>query len=175
MSIFVISDTHFFHDVIRMAFRKEYTSIDHMNNSIIEKWNTIVKPTDHVYHLGDFAFGTDLNAIEGIIQKLQGRVTLIAGNHDTPVKIALYTKYWKVASYVVDEDGFVFSHAPIHPFLLEEVSKRSSNIQDRYCIHGHLHASSVPDSRYFNANWDVLGETKILNLEEIKRKILTNR
>lgn len=170
MSIFVLSDTHFFHDKITTFLRTGYKSGDEMNKDIISKWKAVIKPTDTVFHLGDFAFGDDFGKVEDLVKELPGKVTLLAGNHDTPAKIAIYTKYWKVASYIVD-DGFVLSHAPIHQHLLEEASVRSSGVQDRYCIHGHMHTGKIDDTRYFNVNWDAVGEPKILLLDDIKNKL----
>jgi len=73
---YIISDTHFGHENI-----KNYEPLrqDYSDERLIELWNEIVCPNDEVLHLGDFAFkanGWDT------IQKLNGKITLLKGNHD---------------------------------------------------------------------------------------------
>jgi calcineurin-like phosphoesterase family protein len=55
MTIFFTSDTHFNHKNIIKLCNRPFTSIEEMNEKIIENWNNIVKPEDIVWHLGDFA------------------------------------------------------------------------------------------------------------------------
>lgn len=52
-----------------------------MDEALIERWNSVVKPDDIVFHLGDFAFATNSRWKE-IIQRLNGNIYLIVGNHD---------------------------------------------------------------------------------------------
>ena len=90
---YIILDTHFFHENILKYNRPQFKSIEEMNETLIEQWNSIISKNDRVFHLGDFAFGQDLDAIEQIIKRLNGSVYLIIGNHDTPAKIELYPLY----------------------------------------------------------------------------------
>lgn len=109
MSIFLTSDTHFYHkNVIRYCnrpftknlenFLKDAESIgfedqikkglaidkdvEEMNNAMVENWNRIVGPDDTVYHLGDFAMAA--RAVEVFTPRLNGKKILIMGNHDFP-------------------------------------------------------------------------------------------
>lgn len=166
MTKWLISDTHLFHAKILDFQRNMFSTVDEMNNYIVQMWKETVKPEDTIYHLGDFAFGTDFEAIENIVKDLPGKVTLLLGNHDTPAKVQIYSKYWKLAS-AISLDGFVLSHMPVHPSCLEQEVIRNG-CPDRFCINGHLHKGVVPDKRYFNVNWDVLGDKKILKLSEVK-------
>ena len=52
-----------------------------MDEALIERWNSIVKPDDIVFHLGDFAFATNGRWKE-LIDRLNGHIHLILGNHD---------------------------------------------------------------------------------------------
>lgn len=49
-----------------------------MNKVLTENWNSVVKPEDLVYHLGDFAFG----GIRKYAPYLNGEIILVRGNHD---------------------------------------------------------------------------------------------
>ena len=55
--IWVISDTHLNHANIIRYCARPYTSTEEMNKDLIKRWNSIVRPQDTVYHLGDFGMG----------------------------------------------------------------------------------------------------------------------
>ena len=55
--IWFTSDTHFFHNNIIDYCKRPFVNAEEMNEYIIKQWNSVVKPQDEVYHLGDFAFG----------------------------------------------------------------------------------------------------------------------
>lgn len=166
---YIISDTHFFHDNILKYNRPQFKNVKEMNENLIEQWNSIISKNDRVFHLGDFAFGQDLNAIEQIINRLNGSIYLIIGNHDTPAKIELYQRYFKLFS-IYKDGNIVFTHCPLHPTLLEEISPRSEGTNERFNVHGHNHRGCIPDKRYFNACWDI--EHKIYTLEEVRKKFI---
>ena len=58
-NIFIISDTHFSHENMYQFFNYDGTKMRPWNRAedaddfMIEKWNSMVKPNDKVYHLGD--------------------------------------------------------------------------------------------------------------------------
>jgi len=52
-----------------------------MNEKMIAAWNTLVKPEDDIYHLGDFAFMKP-GPLWSLLWRLQGKKHLILGNHD---------------------------------------------------------------------------------------------
>ena len=51
--IYFIADTHFNHANIIKYCNRPFKNTDEMNKYIIRKWNSVVKETDTVYHLGD--------------------------------------------------------------------------------------------------------------------------
>jgi calcineurin-like phosphoesterase family protein len=51
-----------------------------MNEDYIKRWNEVVQPEDLVYYLGDFSMA--LRPVELFTSKLNGKKTLISGNHD---------------------------------------------------------------------------------------------
>ena len=85
MNTFFISDTHFHHmnksgGIIRYCNRP-FSSIEEMDETLIQNWNSKIKPEDRVYHLGDFAFGQREQILE-LTRRLNGHIILILGNHD---------------------------------------------------------------------------------------------
>ena len=89
--IFLTSDTHFNHlNILRYESEtRPFSSIEEMNEAIIANWNSVVSPEDTVYHLGDFFMGR-YDAIEDILDRLNGTIKLIRGNHDTKARLELY-------------------------------------------------------------------------------------
>jgi len=88
--IFITADQHFFHGNIIKYCNRPFKSLEQMNETIIRNHNERVKPNDIVYHIGDFCFRNSNNSrgegtrttAEEYIQKLNGRIVFIKGNHD---------------------------------------------------------------------------------------------
>ena len=80
-NIFFTSDTHFWHDNIIKFCNRPFNSIEEMNDTIIENWNRVVDKNDIVFHLGDFCF-CGVDKFKELVEKLNGRIYLILGNHD---------------------------------------------------------------------------------------------
>jgi calcineurin-like phosphoesterase family protein len=86
VTLFVISDTHFGHANI-LTFRGQdgalirpgFSSVEEMDEFMVERWNSVVRPSDHVYHLGDVTMKAPGL---GIVKRLNGKKRLVRGNHD---------------------------------------------------------------------------------------------
>lgn len=50
---YYIADTHFGHKNILTLCNRPFESIEQMNLTLIENWNSKVKNNDHIYILGD--------------------------------------------------------------------------------------------------------------------------
>ena len=73
------SDTHFHHANIIRYCNRPFSTVEEMNNVLIENINKKVKPDDTLYHLGDFAKFD----VKGIREKINCKnIVLILGNHD---------------------------------------------------------------------------------------------
>lgn len=70
---FLTSDTHLGHKNIITYCHRPFKDTYLMNKAITENWNSVVKPEDTVYHLGDFAFG----GIKNYIPYLNGTIEFI--------------------------------------------------------------------------------------------------
>ena len=79
--VYFTSDTHFGHENIIKWCRRPYSSVEEMNEKLIENWNSVVGPDDIVFHLGDFAFGGS-GLWKEVLSRLNGKKYLIIGNHD---------------------------------------------------------------------------------------------
>jgi calcineurin-like phosphoesterase family protein len=164
-NIFFISDTHFGHANILNFLKpdgthlRNFESSEMMDEFMIEKWNSVVKPYDRVYHLGDVAMKKSSIAT---LARCNGHKRLIRGNHDI-FDIEEYLPYFDniYGSRVLDK--IIFTHIPIHP---ESLGRFTAN------AHGHIHASPTYGPRYYNLSVEAVNYTPI-SLEDLKKKILS--
>lgn len=80
---FVTSDQHFGHLRINDFAGRPFTSVEEADETMIANWNAVVRPTNTVWVLGDYALGDRTRAL-GYLSRLNGTVHLITGNHDKP-------------------------------------------------------------------------------------------
>lgn len=79
---FFTADTHMNHSNIIKYCNRPFQTVEEMNETIINNWNSVVKDNDEVYHLGDFVLTKDRFAMKNFRGKLNGGIILIKGNHD---------------------------------------------------------------------------------------------
>lgn len=180
--IWVISDTHLNHDNIlqftdNLGVRiRPFGSTKEMNEHILERWNSVVKPGDLVYHLGDVALGSQED-FKKIWPKFNGSKRLIVGNHDDIKFLSSGGFFQKVLLWRVwSEYKMVFSHIPLHPsnigiFLKEgdyvegDVGKVKKSL---FNVHGHTHQNKSPEGPYFNASCEAVNYFPV-HIEELAK------
>lgn len=85
MTTYFTSDHHFSHRSILAYTDRPFRSVDEMDAALVDAWNTVVKPSDTVWHLGDFCLGKTGRGIE-IARSLCGRKHIVWGNHDKSLR-----------------------------------------------------------------------------------------
>lgn len=143
MSIFITADSHFYHKNILDFEPRPFNSVDEMNAGLIETWNSVVRKTDTVYHLGDFCFGNVKEWLD-VLNQLRGNIVLIKGNHDKTkivrrvLREGYLSEYYSLGT-VIKAEGMILnlSHYPLL------IGTRPNN----FSIHGHLHSQ---DSGFIN-------------------------
>lgn len=157
MRIFVISDTHFFHENIYKfvtldgvtRVRPEFANSTEADAEMVLRWNATVKDEDHVWHLGDVTMGNNLS----IIRHLKGHKRLILGNHDKcDVRKYREAGFEKVQAYRMCDRWGVLSHVPLHP----------DSLGDRINIHGHIHERPPYGPNYRNVSVERINYTPVL-------------
>lgn len=136
MNIWFWSDTHFYHFNIIHYENRPFKSVEHMNSTIINKFNERVKKDDLVFFLGDFNFKTGSNRGEGepikpqhIINQLNCKnIHFISGNHDNKGRNGLKTP---IQSIILKHGGIRIHlvHNPFH-----------TNFNCPLNIVGHVHS-----------------------------------
>lgn len=138
--IFFVSDTHFGHRNIIEFCNRPFNSVEEMDEKLIENWNSVVKPNDWVFDLGDFAFAPKHRWTE-LLSELNGRHILILGNHDItrwPGDNIMRLFYRVEQQMILKIDGrtVYLNH---YPFLCYGGSYRHPN-EAVYALHGHVHS-----------------------------------
>ena len=83
MTTFFTADTHFGHANIIKHCNRPFSSVEEMDETMIQRWNERVKPGDLVYHLGDFGFHQKTAQTQKLLDRLHGNKVLLRGNHDS--------------------------------------------------------------------------------------------
>ena len=130
------------HDKSFLWEPRGFSSVEEMNEAIVENWNSVIKPDDEIWHLGDMALG-DIDDACKYINQLNGVIRWIRGNHCTSKKInkiigecpavreigyAYQFKYKKL--------NFYLSH---YPTLTDNFDTNSHFNQHVINLHGHTH------------------------------------
>lgn len=83
---YYIADLHFFHGALNHKMDKRgFESAEAMNEYMLDQWNRRVGKNDEVVILGDLSWGKPKETND-LLEKLQGRLYLIEGNHDRFLK-----------------------------------------------------------------------------------------
>ncbi|BCA84843.1 metallophosphatase [Enterococcus saigonensis] len=162
---FFTSDTHYFHQDLlgdNDFAPRPFKDIQTMHELMINNWNSVVKETDRVYHLGDIAMHPDYEAgypeILTLLSRLNGQIIFIKGNHDHRT----FFKFLEKNNATLPNGQLKFQFADVgiiikfnhhqyyltHYPLLLGVTKNIRN------LHGHVHHYSVPIKENINVGVD---------------------
>lgn len=165
--VWFTSDTHFGHAGIlkeSMHCRRDlvFSSVEEMDKTMVDNWNSIVGPKDTVFHLGDFAYRCSQEHADSIFARLRGRKILIHGNHEKRGKRLPWAEQHQYLEIKVDNRDLVLFH----------YSQRSWNGQHRGAIHcfGHSHGSLPPLGMSLDVGVDCWGFRPV-SLDEILARL----
>ena len=162
-NVFLVSDIHFGHKGVCQFLNENGTKLrpwndpDEMDEEMVKRWNSVVRPKDKVYHLGDVVINRRSLVT---LERLNGDKVLIKGNHDI-FKLSDYTKYFRdIRGYHV-MNNYILSHVPVHPY---------SKGRFKGNIHGHLHSRILDDSWYHCVSVEHT-DFKPIAFEEVMKRI----
>lgn len=146
--IWLTSDQHIGHSNIITYCNRPFSSLDEMSKTLIERWNSVVKPHHLVFNLGDLTMSWKKEKIKEIYDQLNGTKILIKGNHDhrKTIPVEAFASIYDYLQIVGDEFDFILVHDPA------AASSNHASAQKYLC--GHLHSS--PDRRMYY-NWADVG------------------
>lgn len=175
------SDEHFGHENIIKFCNRPFTDVNHMREVLIQNHNSVVKPDDHVIHLGDMFWHklTEQQCVD-IRMRLNGTHYYILGNHE---KQMLRSK--SLRSLFVWVEDLINLNIPGYPnIVLCHYAMKTWNGSHRgtYQLYGHSHNSPELELNNKSLSMDVgVDATNYypISLEEVhnimqKRKELLN-
>ncbi len=130
--IYFTSDTHFeFPGILTKMGRKGFKNVAEHDEQILTNINNLVKKTDTLYILGDFAF-TRPHYYRNLIQC--DNVKFVIGNHDDPIQSA--EAFGSIPDLLVAplSNGYN-SYCTHYPMAFWDKSHKGS-----YHFYGHMHA-----------------------------------
>lgn len=134
-----------------------------MNVAMITNWNSVVKPDDEVWHLGDVAMSY-ANA-KWFVQQLNGKKHLILGNHDKDRKKMLdcgFINTYQSHKMKIGNKTVTLMHRPV---------PLTGYDQGRWLLHGHTHNSTPKvdyEKKWINLSVEWWNYTPVAETEIIK-------
>jgi calcineurin-like phosphoesterase family protein len=125
---FLIADTHFGHK--KIAAIRGFASVEEHDETLVDRWNSVVRKQDTVWVLGDVLF---YKGSFPILARLKGTKKMVSGNHDE-YRTVDYLKYFNRVQGAIELAGCILTHIPINE---NQFPRYRGN------IHGHLHHRRV--------------------------------
>lgn len=130
--IYFTADLHLGHRGIITMQDRPFGDVNEMNRIMIQNYNAVVNRNDTVYILGDICHHMEVDAVNEIIGKLNGKKYLIVGNHDKKYDPSLFVEVRDFMTVSLNGEYFALMHYP----MLSWPKKNSGSYQ----LHGHIHA-----------------------------------
>jgi calcineurin-like phosphoesterase family protein len=151
MAIYITADLHFGHTNIIKHCGRPFNNFAEMDETLIINWNSVVRPDDNVYILGDLIYKAG-NHASHYLKRLNGKKYLIKGNHDkflgdsSTHDFFEWIKDYHVLSY--KDARFVLFHYPIAEW--DGFYRKSAH------CYGHVHnnVSHLPEDANILRNLD---------------------
>ena len=139
--VWFIADTHFQHEAILKHCQRPFSSVEEMNEVLVDNWNRLIGKKDRVYILGDFAFKDH----QKFIQRLHGFKHMILGNHDEMNCDCLnhFTSVSTTKMLTIDKRIFCLNHVPFRTW--EDCYRGSVH------LFGHCHGRM----KTYNLSFDI--------------------
>lgn len=174
--IWFASDLHFHHSKPFLYESRGFQTFIEHDAAVIHNWNSVVKPEDEVFLLGDIMLEDNDYGIE-CFKQLNGKIHIIVGNHDSDVRIELY----KECPNVVDvkfgdrikygKHTYWLSH---HPSLTGNFTDNNNWRKTVWNLCGHRHDSDrfcqVNEGPIYHCELDAHNNCPV-SIEEIESDI----
>jgi calcineurin-like phosphoesterase family protein/2'-5' RNA ligase len=135
---YVCSDLHLDHANIIKYCKRPFRDLRQMNEVLVENWNRTVRPKDTVYFLGDMAYGRSSRNADYWLERLNGKVIFIKGNHEGKNRTAMHEKL------IIEHHG--------ESILLIHDDKDAPEDWNGWIIHGHHHNNKPEEHPLINTS-----------------------
>ena len=150
---------------IERRVRERFATMEEGDAYIEQMWRDHIKPSDHVYALGDLTMFRSKHMIHEftkLFRSLPGHKRLILGNHDHyDIKVYVEAGFQKIkASNVIGD--LLLTHYPVHPSSIPRWALGN--------VHGHTHQAEDEGPRYLNISVERTAYQPI-PIEEARRRL----
>ena len=173
---YYIADSHFFHGALNTKMdRRGFESVEAMNEYMLRQWNRKVRKNDEVVILGDLSWGKAEETNE-LLERLNGRLYLIQGNHDRFLKNKDYNagRFVWIKPYEELQDNkrkVILCHYPIMCYNGQYRVDENGNPKV-YMLYGHVH--DTQDQRLLERFQAITRETASVSPDGTARQIPCN-
>lgn len=178
-NIWFSSDLHLNHSKIIEYCNRPFSNVEEMNETLRNNWNSVVKPEDIVFCLGDIALGGS-SAWNTLIPKLNGKIHLVLGNHDIRNWRNSYSNLFESVSeqltIEINKKTFILTHFPL--LCYHGTWGSEMNVVN---LHGHIHLCKGATGKdierlqhTFPTQYDVgvdLNDYTPISFDEVKERI----
>jgi calcineurin-like phosphoesterase family protein len=182
--IWFTADQHFGHENIIKFTNRPFSSVEEMDQTLIDRWNEVVAPDDTVWHLGDFTLG-DADKARYYFQRLNG-TKFVLGNYWHHDKRWLkgvedsYTRKFQYAPYV-----YLYVQSPLYVMSFPELGNKyprkitlchypmiswEASYHGEWHLFGHCHGKYQHPGKAFDVGVDC-NEFTPVSLDEVVRRL----
>jgi len=169
-NIWFTSDQHYGHKNIIRYCHRPFSSVEEMDEKMIDNHNALVGEKDYIYMLGDFSFKGGKDIKSRYFDRLNGKKILIKGNHDgkETLKLPWESVYDVLHLKIKRHPGW---HKDPREIFLSHYSHRSWNKSFHGVGHlfGHTHSKLGPYFKSFDVGVDCTNFTPMI-LEDVFAK-----
>lgn len=148
MASFACSDWHLGEDRFEIMGRP-FTSVDGMIDTLVKNHNSMVKPEDEVYVIGDVCYQKHPEYLHHV-DRFNGRKILIRGNHDRVITDEQFGKFFD--KVIAEGSGIELDIGNV-PCYLTHYPTRGK--QARFNLVGHIHGAWKYQLNMLNIGIDV--------------------
>ena len=136
--IYYVGDLHFGHQSAIKFDNRPFSSVEEMDQILIELWNKKIGNKDLVYVVGDFAY-RNTKSFDWYLKQLKGKKYLIIGNHDNKLlkdstAISYFEGVDKMCHVKDDGKNICICHYPL--------AEWNGMYHGTYHVYGHIHNST---------------------------------
>jgi len=155
------ADQHFDHTNIMKHCNRPFSSVEEMNEHMIEIWNKYITGADVVIVAGDWTLHHKRQYVyEKFTKRVRGNVIFLKGNHDWWLKGDKY-----IYHRTIKGQGIAVSHYPMRTW--------KNHQHGWWNLHGHSHGTLAPLYNQLDIGVDVAfqfyNEYRPFSFEEIKQ------
>lgn len=150
--IWFTSDLHIGHENINKYCYRPFATSQEMDEYMLERWNSCVKPGDTIYVLGDMHHGKGSGKVADLwLSRANGRKHIVWGNHDH--RDGIRGRFVSAKDYAVlrkNETSAPWDMVLFH-FPIESWERRNKGAVH---LHGHTHNQSRKIARRIDVGVD---------------------